>query len=168
MASITLSTERLVLRTPQEEDFEAVAAFMASSRSSFVGGPVDNRFDQWRGFLSSIGHWSLRGYGFFTVLHEGAPVGRVGLVNHIMWEEPELGWHLFDGYEGRGFASEAAAAARDWAAQSHGLTRLVSYVHPDNAPSQAVARRLGAVVERESTLLGKPAQVWRHPEGATA
>ena len=167
IAQITLTTDRLTLRTPAEEDFEAVARFvMDSPRTGFVGGAAADRWQAWRGFLTSIGHWGLRGYGFFTVLRDGAPVGRVGLVNHIMWDEPELGWQLFDGHEGKGYATEAAQAVRDWAARAHGLRRPISYIHPDNAASARVASRLGATVERETVLLGTPVQVWRHPEAA--
>ena len=56
IAQITLTTDRLILRTPVEEDFEPVARFMASPRAAFVGGPVNDRWQAWRGFLSSIGH----------------------------------------------------------------------------------------------------------------
>ncbi len=168
ISPITLTTDRLTLRTPLEEDFAAVAAFMATARSRFVGGPVAEEFDQWRGFLSSIGHWCLRGYGFFAVLHDSQMVGRVGLVNHVMWDEPELGWQLFDGYEGRGFATEAAVRVRHWAAEERGLGPLISYIHPDNAASRRVAERLGATHESDTTLLGHPAQVWRHIGGTSA
>ena len=57
----------------------------------------------------------------------------------------ELGWLLYDGYEGQGYATEAAAALRDWAFGTLGLETLVSYCDPDNAASIAVAERLGAV-----------------------
>lgn len=160
----TLTTERLTLRGPRDSDFEYVRAYNASPRSCFTGGPIDDLFDSWRGFLGSIGHWTLRGYGFFTICltSDSTPVGRAGILNHIMWEEPELGWHLFDGFEGQGYATEAAAAARDWAAAERGLGALVSYVHPDNAASRRVAERLGARNEGNTTLLGHPAQIWRH------
>ncbi|MBW4980977.1 GNAT family N-acetyltransferase [Mameliella sp. CS4] len=159
---ITVTSDRLTLRTPLEEDFPVVSAFMASERARFVGGPVTDEFDQWRGFLAGFGHWALRGYGFFMVLHDGQKVGRVGVVNHVMWDEPELGWHIFDGFEGQGFATEAAARIRDWASAERGLGPLISYIHPDNAPSRRVAERLDAHFERDTNLLGHPAQVWRH------
>ncbi|ASP20162.1 anhydro-N-acetylmuramic acid kinase [Antarctobacter heliothermus] len=162
---ITLTTDRLTLRTPLEEDFAPVAAFMASPRARFVGGPVEDEFAQWRGFLSGFGHWALRGYGFFMVLHDGHKVGRVGVVNHIMWDEPELGWHIFDGFEGKGYATEAAACVRDWAATDRGLGPLISYIHPDNDASRRVAERLGARHERDRTLMEHPVQVWRHTGG---
>ena len=43
----TLETERLVLRAPGIGDFEPFAAFYASERSKFVGGPLD-REGAWR------------------------------------------------------------------------------------------------------------------------
>jgi RimJ/RimL family protein N-acetyltransferase len=159
---IRISTDRLTLRIPQETDYGDCADFMRSARSEYVGGPLTDEFALWRGFLGSIGHWALRDYGMFMVDHDGRCVGRVGIIYHVMWDEPELGWHLFDGQEGKGYATEAAAAARDWAVAERGLGPLVSYIAPGNTRSIAVAERLGAVYERDTTLLGMPAQVWRH------
>ncbi|GAA4220750.1 GNAT family N-acetyltransferase [Sagittula sp. NFXS13] len=164
-AHISIATDRLVLRTPEEEDFDAVARFMASQRAQFVGGPRTDRFDMWRGFLSQFGHWGLRGYGMFTITRKGEVIGRTGLLNHVMWEEPELTCHIFDaGEEGKGYATEAMRAARLWAWEAHGLNRLASFVHPDNGAAQGVVLKLGAVPERETTLLGRPVHLWRHPE----
>lgn len=166
MPALSLSTDRLTLRTPVLDDFASVEAYARSPRAAFTGGQQGEQMDIWRSFLGVAGHWALKGYGLFTVVKDGLPVGRVGIIDHVMWEEPELGWHLFDGHEGKGYATEAAAAARRWAAIERGLARLVSYIHPDNAASVRVAERLGARHERDTTLLGHPAQVWRHPAEA--
>lgn len=164
IASFQLTTDRLILRTPREDDYDAVSAFMQSPRSAFVGGPVTSDWDRWRAFLGGVGHWGLKGYGFFMVtLRDGTRVGRVGVINHVMWDEPELGWHLFDGFEGQGYATEAALAARDWAWRTHGLGPLVSNIDPNNTGSIGVAERLGARFERDATLLGMPCRVYRHP-----
>ena len=171
LAIPTLTTERLILREPREDDFEALVAFNASERSRFVGGPQD-RFTSWRGFLAVIGHWALRGFGFWTLQRRddagGAPVGRVGLLRNDGWPETELGWQLYDGHEGRGYATEAAAAARVHAYDSLGFTTLVSYIAPDNTASRHVAERLGAAAEGQIDLLGAPALVYRHPAPETA
>ena len=162
-----LETDRLILRGPEESDFDAVKAFMTSERTKFIGGKTTSEWEAWRGFLGSIGHWALRGYGFFTVLDKlGNRLGRVGLLNHVMWPEPELGWHMFDGSEGKGFAYEAAMAIRDWAAKERKLDRLISQIHPDNARSIALAERMGATLEKETTLLGDPCLIYRHPSVA--
>lgn len=160
-----VETERLILREPRLSDLDAVAAFMASDRAVFVGGPKD-RQQSWRGLLAGLGHWLARGYGYWTVEDRatGAVAGRVGVHFHAVdWPEPELGWHLFDGFEGQGYALEATRAAREAAARHAGLTRLISLVAPGNTRSQALAARLGAVIEGTMTVMGQQALVYRHP-----
>jgi RimJ/RimL family protein N-acetyltransferase len=162
----TLTTDRLTLRPPREGDFAALIAFGRSAdRMRFLGGPVDANA-QWRTLLADIGHWALRGYGYFSIelTDGGAFVGRAGPIFHNHDDEPELAWQLFEGFEGKGYASEAAAAARDWYYRETGNGPLVSWVNVENLPSQGVARRLGAVVERDDiTKSGHHGQIWRHP-----
>lgn len=160
----TLQTDRLILRAPQESDFESIAAFGASPRSASVGGPY-SRWESWRGFLAIIGHWHLRGYGFWILetKSDGQIAGRVGIANHDGWAEPELGWHIFDGFEGKGLAFEAALAARAHAAIHLNVTRPISYIAPTNTRSLALAQRLGATFERDGDVLGVPCHIYRHP-----
>jgi len=161
----TLRTDRLILRANRESDLDAVAAFMASDRSHIIGGPRD-RVDCWKMIAGNLGHWALRGYGFWTMedAASGQPAGGVGFVFREGWEEPELGWHVYGGFEGQGLAFEAACAARDHGAAHFGLNGVVSNIDPKNARSRALAERMGARVEREGTLLGHPCLVYRHPE----
>jgi RimJ/RimL family protein N-acetyltransferase len=58
--------------------------------------------------------------------------------------QPELGWSLLRAYSGFGYATEAAAAIRDWAYEARSIDRLVSLISPNNIRSQRVAERLGA------------------------
>lgn len=166
-----LETQRLVLRVPVEGDWPAHLAFGLSDRMKFTGGATD-RWGAWRSFTSMLGHWLLRGYGFWQVLEKstGVRVGKVGVLNHDDWPEPELAWHLYDGATGKGYATEAAEAARDDAWTRLGLGPLISPIDPANTASQAVARRLGATLEGPGTLLGAATDIWRHPnpQGATA
>ncbi|WP_333815212.1 GNAT family N-acetyltransferase [Tabrizicola sp.] len=159
----TLTTERLILRAPREADFPAMLAFNESPRTAFVGGKRDRQL-VWRGLLANIGLWALRGHGLFSVdTHKGDFIGRVGVLFHDGWDEPELGWHLFDGFEGHGYCVEAARAARaDYHARLT-LAPLISYIDPANPKSEAVARRLGAAPERETVFFDKTINVWRHP-----
>ena len=157
-----IETERLVLREPREADFPAMLAFNDSPRAAFVGGGGP-RQQIWRGLLANIGHWALRGHGFYSVdTHAGDFVGRVGVIFHDGWDEPELGWHLHDGFEGQGYCVEAARAAKaDYHARLTPAS-LISYIDPANPKSEAVARRLGAAPEREKGFFDKTINVWRH------
>jgi RimJ/RimL family protein N-acetyltransferase len=159
-----LTTDRLTLRAPREGDFPAMLAFNDSPRSGFVGGGKD-RQGVWRGHLSNIGHWALRGYGFYSVdTHAGDFIGRVGVIYHDGWDEPELAWHLFDGFEGNGYAYEAALAARaDYHAR---ISRQppISYIDVTNTRSEALAKRLGAVLEKTLNDDKGHDHVYRHPK----
>lgn len=144
-----LSTRRLTLREPREADFPTMLAFNDSPRSQFVGGAKERRWI-WRGLLANIGHWALRGYGFYSVdTMSGDFIGRIGVIFHDGWPEPELAWHLFDGFEGQGYAAEAALAAKSDYHARISATPLISMIDVANSRSVALARRLGAV--REST-----------------
>lgn len=158
----TLQTDRLTLRAPVEGDFPAMLAFSDSPRARFVGGKLPRQW-VWRTLLANVGHWAWRGYGFFSVeLPDGTFVGRVGVIFHDEWPEPELAWHLFDGFEGQGYATEAARAAKaDYHARI-AVAPLISMIADDNAASAAVAQRLGAVLERHAADEDGPYGIWRH------
>lgn len=161
-----IETERLILREPRLSDLAAITAFGASDRSRFVGGPMDE-VGSWNALMILMGHWVARGFGWWMVEEKatGAVAGRVGVGHHLDWPEPELGWHLYEGFEGRGIAYEAALAARNFAQNRMGLGPLISLIHPENHGSRRLAERLGAVVEREDFVLrGEPAMIYRHPK----
>ena len=159
-----LTTERLILRGPQQDDLPVLVRFMTSAPSMKRQGETVTEDQAWFGFLIGIGHWHWHGFGFFTVVEKqtGHPVGRVGLLKHAGWPQVELAWHLFEGAEGKGFATEAAMAVKDWASKVLELDRLESYIAIDNARSQAVAKRLGAATDGTRAPHEPGAEVWVH------
>lgn len=163
-----LRSGRLVLRAPRLDDFDALADLCASPRAAGMGGPL-SRADAWGEFMQMCATWVLRGHGWWTVTEAEAVAGFVGIGFEPGDREPELGWMLVDGAEGRGLATEAALLARDWA-RAAGLPALVSYIDTGNPRSAAVAARLGASRDAaaEAALADEApgTQVWRHPMGA--
>ena len=159
-----LTTERLVLRGPERDDLPAFTRFMTSAPSMVAQGETTTAEQAWFGFLTGVGHWQWHGFGFFTVVEAqtGLPVGRVGLLKHSNWPEVELAWHLFEGAEGKGFATEPAVAVRTWAADHLGIAPLYSYIDADNTRSQAVALRLGAVTDGTRAPHEPEAEIWVH------
>jgi RimJ/RimL family protein N-acetyltransferase len=160
-----LETERLRLRPWREADLEAFAEFCASEATArFVGG-VCGREDAWRRIAIFLGHWALRGYGNWVVEEKtsGEFAGYSGLWNPLGWPEPEVMWGLRQRFQGRGYATEAARSARDFAYRQLGWTTAVSFIAAENKPSQRVAARLGAVWEGTTELRGARVCVYRHP-----
>lgn len=160
----TLTTARLELRGPQKRDFAAFAAWVTGSERMEAVGGTGTYSQAWHGFIAGIGHWNWHGYGFFTVVERasGIATGRVGIINHADWPAPELAWHMFDGFEGRSYAFEAACAVRDWAGRTLALAPLISMIAPANTRSLALATRLGAVEDRRDTVDEENVILFRH------
>lgn len=158
-------TERLMLGPATEAHAEAFMAFCATDDSRFLGGPAP-REDAWEGIAIGAGQWTLRGYGPFWVSDRGTgePVGRTGLYHTLWRDEPELGWVIYPALQGRGYATEAARAARDWASSARNLGPLCSLIAEANLASIRVAERLGAHREGpQAGDQGHPVTRWRHP-----
>ncbi|WP_171130622.1 MULTISPECIES: GNAT family N-acetyltransferase [unclassified Ruegeria] len=161
----SIETNRLILRAPHQDDLPAMTAFFATERSHMVGGPKDE-IGCWESLAKRLGHWALNGFGMWhlTEKSSGEFVGWAGMIFAPGWAEPELGWALMAEAEGKGFGFEAAQAARDYAARHQGLNGVMSYIAHANDRSRGLAERLGATYECDGTLLGKTAQIWRHPQ----
>lgn len=159
----TLATDRLILRAPKCEDFDAYADIACSDRGTFLGGPF-SREDAWADFCNATANWVLHGHGMWTIGHAGDVAGFVILGFEPGDGEPELGFMLLPRFEGRGIAREAATAARNHAFETLGWSTLVSYIAAENARSVALARRLGAYRDTaaEAALNIAHMQVWRH------
>lgn len=92
---------------------------------------------------------SERGYGLWAVevKEEGRFIGFVGL-NPVPNDVPcapsmEIGWRLAASHWGKGLATEAAEAARDYAFGVAGLSDLVSFTSTTNLASQRVMVKIG-------------------------
>lgn len=163
-----LETDRLVLRAPGRQDWNACAAFMGSDRARYVGGPL-SRDQAWRSFGHLLGHWIMRGYGMFAFCRKGSDdiLGITGPWFPEGWAEHEIGWSVWSPEcEGRGYASEAAAAVRGYTFGTLGWDTAVSYIDSENARSIALAERLGCVPDPDAAVPELPGWegtlVYRH------
>jgi RimJ/RimL family protein N-acetyltransferase len=164
-----LHTDRLILRAPIASDWPHWRDFMASDRSSFVrpGDPDDAK--AWRSMGHVIGMWVMRGYGSFVYCLKGsdAPLGLCGPWHPVDWPEREIGWTVWTAEaEGKGYAYEAASAARDHAFGVLKWDTAVSYIDPANDRSIALALRLGARRDTEAAIPDpeETTLVYRHPK----
>lgn len=162
----TLATDGLILRSPRVTDFDIYAGIACTDRGRFMGGPM-TREDAWTDFASMTAGWLLHGHGLWAIGGADGVQGFVLLGLEPGDAEPELGFMLRAGAEGRGIAFGAASAARDHAFDTLGWDSVVSYIDPGNTRAIALARRLGAVPDGEITGTdGTVARVFRHLRGA--
>ncbi|WP_030238353.1 GNAT family N-acetyltransferase [Streptomyces sp. NRRL S-350] len=144
-----LTTDRLSLRRPAEDDIDVILA-VHSDLAACHHNPSDalatradaaERYGRWNAL------WERRGYGYWTVRERSAPavLGFCGVKPMELAGLPVL--NLFYRFApaawGRGLASEAATAVTAWAATAVPDLPLVARIRPANLASQRVALRAG-------------------------
>jgi RimJ/RimL family protein N-acetyltransferase len=160
---VTLETERLLLRMFRNEDFEAYAEFCADPDvMRYLTGKPMTRVEAWRHMAMMVGHWTLRGYGMWAVEERatGAFIGRIGFNDPEGWPAFEIGWTLGRPYWGKGYATEGARIALDYAFDKLDKSHVISLIHPENRGSIAVAEKLGEKLEGETEVLGMPVLIY--------
>ena len=163
-----IETPRCVLRAPVLEDAHLWIEIMCADEAGHLGGPFDatRAFNE---FAATVGTWLLRGHGLWSVTdHDDHLLGFVLIGFEPGDQEPELGFLFAESARGQGYAREAAEAARRHALGPMGLSRLVSYIDPGNAPSRRLAERLGARFDGMLGFEGTEVrvEVWRHAQEA--
>jgi RimJ/RimL family protein N-acetyltransferase len=180
LSSLRLETPRLILRPPRMEDFDAWAAFLEDEvATKFIGG-TQPRATAWRTFMCMCGAWTMTGIAMFSVIEKasGQWVGRLGPWYPEGWPEAEVGWGIAREHWGKGYASEGAAAALDYAFDVLGWPSVIHCIDEHNLASQGVAKRLGSSYLRrvrmpppyEQALVdawGQTREQWRMNRGNT-
>lgn len=109
-------------------------------------------------------YYQTWGFGPYAVVekHSQGVIGYCGLfyfpdVNGQ--PEVEIGYRLARSAWGRGFATEAALAVRDYAFQTLGMKRLIALIDPSNLASVRVAEKIGMHYETDVMFEG-----YTHPD----
>src|SRR6266404_58506 len=161
-----IETERLKLRPWCSADIAPNTAMLSDPGTArFItadGKPVTDALVGWRNAAIMSGHGVLHGVGVFVVEEKSSRkfVGRVGPWFPPGWPGFEVGWGIAKEFRGKGYALEAARASIDWVFATFELDQILHCIDRDNAPSQNVARRLGAEKQHEIDLFGKVADSW--------
>jgi RimJ/RimL family protein N-acetyltransferase len=148
MSDLQLETRRLCLRLMQSSDLDDLLKIFGDPKvmASF-GGATFNREQMERWLQRNIEHQNLHGYGLFSVIlkSEGLLIGDCGLEHMKVHGDlaTELGYDFRSDYWNQGFATEAAAAVRDYAFDILHLPRLISLIRVGNAASKRVSEKIG-------------------------
>ena len=160
-----IETSRLNFRAWREADFKPVAQFFADPIAVQYLGGQKSAEDTWRLIAAYIGHYQLRSYSYMAVVEKQTDqiIGSIGLWNSTPWPELELGYWLLPAFRSKGYAFEAAQAARNYAFSALQRDSLVSYIDEENKASIKLAEKLGGRREEEIQLLDfGPHQVYRY------
>ncbi len=156
---VIFETKRLILREVNpEHDFEGWAETFADPDTvKYLGVEPMNRNQAWRSMAVIIGHMSMRGFSFLSVIEKetGRWVGRIGHWFPEGYSRREVGWTLHPDYRGKGYALEAGQACIDYAFETLGWDEVVHLIAPENIASIRVAEKLGSrLFERLDSMPG--------------
>ncbi len=165
MLDLTIKTERLALRPFRPHDGPAVEKFAGDWDVARMTTKIPHPYPAGAGQAWIAAHAAARRDGSnypFAVTCENELVGCVGLNNleRGSWGQRvpddrttvELGYWIGRPFWGRGFATEARAAAIEFAFDWLGKTHLVAGCFKDNACSRRVLEKHGFAVDGSRML----------------
>ncbi|MCE0723258.1 MULTISPECIES: GNAT family N-acetyltransferase [Legionella] len=147
--NLKIETERLLLRPFTLADLDHFSLICADSevmRFIGTGKPLDRETVQQQ-MMSWIASYKEQGFGLLalTLKDNKNLLGFCGLLEQTVDGELyiELGYRLERASWGKGIATEAAKAIRDYAFKQLGLTHLISIIQIDNIASKKVVQKVG-------------------------
>lgn len=153
---LIISTPRLELRLPREEELAALARVAgdgvhAAHERPFLtpwtdGGPEERARFVLQGHWSRLGGWSAAAWQLgLGVFRDGRPLGMVTLRTRdfpVVREVTTSSWLGFE-HQGRGYGTEARAGLLTLAFDHLDARAALTEVFQDNHASQGVSRKLG-------------------------
>lgn len=155
---LSIETPRLILRTLSPPALEALTAGDRAEASRLTRCDLSGFPDDERSIaavrLKDVSDdpdylpWSLRVMALKPSLRFAGHFNFHARPNadHLKELAPgavEMGYFVLPDFRRQGLAEEAALGMMDWAARTHGVRRFVVSISPENAPSLAMARKLG-------------------------
>jgi RimJ/RimL family protein N-acetyltransferase len=162
---VIVETERLVLRQFCLSDADAI--------HRVFGDPEVMRFGDGVQTIHCVHDWLCHclenyqqksGIGPWAVVERSSTetIGYCGLFyfpDVCGQPETEIGYRLARAYWGRGYATEAVIAVRDYGFNTLGISRLIAMIDPQNIASIRVAEKAGMKYEKDVMFEG-----YTHPD----
>lgn len=148
-----LETERLVLRRLTPEDAPFILHLVNEPGFlRFVGDKGVRDLAGAENYIRTgpMASYAQHGFGLWLVLlkADGTPAGMCGLLKRPVLEDVDVGFAFLAELNGRGYASEAAAACLRHGRTTLGLKRIVAITAPDNLASGRVLEKIGLRFDR--------------------
>jgi [ribosomal protein S5]-alanine N-acetyltransferase len=167
-----LETARIILREFNPEDIDALFLVLSDAETMrFYPSPYDRTgAEAW--ITRNLNRYAKDGHGLWALIlkETGELIGDCGPTIQEVdgTNEVEIGYHLRRDYWGKGLATEAACACRDFAFARLSVDHVISLIRPQNMPSRRVAERVGMQVWKEVVWRNLPHMVYRIDRTVTA
>ncbi|MBN9231863.1 MAG: GNAT family N-acetyltransferase [Legionella sp.] len=144
-----LETQRLILRSFQMADLEAMATIDADPKVCEFLPALGTRENTTAGVQRIISHEQQKGFSLYAVelktTHE--MIGWIGLITPSFEAHftpaIEIGWRLASQYWNQGYATEGARAVLDYAFTTLELEDVVSFTVEKNLASRRIMEKIG-------------------------
>ncbi|MFO8036636.1 MAG: GNAT family N-acetyltransferase [Anaerolineales bacterium] len=160
-----IETARLTLRLMEPADVDPLLKIFGDPKVMKAFDEEPFTPEQMKRWLDrNLQHQKEYGYGLFSVIlkSEGVLIGDCGLEHMEVDGEQitELGYDFRSDYWNRGYATEAAAAVRDFAFHELEIPHLISLIRVGNEASRRIAEKIGMELEAEINRYGIP--YWKY------
>lgn len=144
---IIFETSRLILREYTLDDFDELYKMLSDPITmKHYLKPYDEEGTR-RWISWSLDNYKKYGFGLWAIeLKEtGQFIGDCGItIQNIDGELlPEIGYHIYKDYQGKGFGKEAGLKVRDWVFNKTKYDEVYSYMTSSNVASYSLAKSLG-------------------------
>ena len=161
----------MTLKTVSVDDYDDLCALWgdAAFATSLLPKAMTPE-EVWFRLLRDIGQWQVLGYGSWSIRDtaSGDYIGGIAVLQHRRmmtpaFDAPELGWGIAPRFQGQGLAHEALCAVLDWCDGTLNAPRTVCMIDPENAPSHALAQRVGYAPYADPLYKGGPVVLLERP-----
>ncbi len=155
-----IKTDRLLLRPLVTGDLASTYEYASDKENTaFMLYLHDDEIEQTERFvLKSELEWQKENPSFyeFAVVLDKKHIGAVSIYLSNDRKSAELGWIINKRYWGKGYASESAAAARDFAVNVLGVIRITAHCDCRNMKSYKLMEKIGMTCEDTSGIRTYP------------
>ena len=145
-----LETQRLLLRELTPADLSAICRVLQDKETMYAYEHAfsDEEAEAW--LNNQLRRYREDGFGLWAVVlkESGEIIGQCGITLQNVNDEwvPEVGYLFERAHWHKGYATEAAAACKEYAFDVLGLDTVYTIIRDNNIASQNVARRNGMTV----------------------
>lgn len=155
-----IETDRLIMHEIDDSDLGWLSQLMADPEVMrySIKGPLSEQETRDLIYRDAIESYKKHGFGHYAcrLKETGEPIGYCGLTMKEVDGEaiPELGYRLFVEFWGKGYATEAVLAIKEYAFQTLRMPKIISIIEPLNSASIRVAQKNGILYEYSTLFKG--------------
>ncbi|MHB1955428.1 MAG: GNAT family N-acetyltransferase [Sulfobacillus sp.] len=162
---MTIDTARLQLRTMTEHDVDDLLRIFSDPVAMQYYPRTRTRDEVKEWIFRTMEDYRRFGVGMWVIEDktDKSFLGQCGIVPQEVHEgtvEYEIGYLLVSQFWGKGYATEAARACRNWGFEHLTVPHFISIINPRNSPSIRVAERNGMALREYAEWRDKTVAIY--------